>query len=71
MRKSIVVLIPAVLAVASAGCATVETAFAVPPDCQRTTAPSPATSPAPVKAGRVLSADCIKRINDSMSTKAP
>lgn len=71
MRKSVVFLIPAALAMALAGCASVETAFAVPPDCQRTTAPSPATSPGPVRSGRVMSDDCMKRINDSMSTEAP
>lgn len=68
MRKSGSIAIAAALSMALASCAsTTETAFAVPPDCQRSIAAQPGNSPWPVPSRRELSQDCLHRINSSKS----
>ncbi len=72
MRKSGSMAIAAALAMSLAACASpVETAFAVPPDCQRVNAPQPGSSPWPAPSRRVMPQDCMKRIDDSRSDKPP
>ena len=72
MRKSGSIVIAAALSMALASCAsTTETAFAVPPDCQRSTTAQPGSSPWPVPSERELSQDCLHRINSSRSDAPP
>ncbi len=71
MRPTNTILSAAVLAITLGGCATTETAFSVPQDCQQAPMPSPADSPWEVPSGRTMSADCMKRIEDSRSSDAP
>ncbi len=72
MRKSGRIAIAAALAMALASCAsTTETAFAVPPDCQRPDMPPPGGSPWAVAPKYELSQDCLHRIDSSRSEAPP
>jgi hypothetical protein len=51
-----------------AACASTETAFMVPPDCGQANRPTHrGNSPWPVASGRVMSQDCMERIENSRS----
>ncbi len=71
MRTSGDVAFVAVLALALTACASPETAFAVPPDCQNAGTPPPGETPWAVPSGRVMSHDCMQRIENSRGQAKP
>lgn len=72
MRKSKILALPALLTIALTGCASTEPAFAIPLDCQHQKMPSPGETlgrPSNSESGRTMSADCLKRIDNSRTDK--
>jgi hypothetical protein len=58
----------AALGIALSACASTETAFMVPPDCAQAYKPEhPGNAPWPAPSGRVMSRDCMERIENSRS----
>lgn len=74
MRQSLATASAAVLLTALAGCASTDPTFAVPLDCQHQLSSQPARyleRPSGDEAGRRMSPDCLKRIDDSRGAPAP
>lgn len=68
MRKSRAVAVTAPLLLALAACASTEPTYAIPLDCQLQPTPQPGMypeGPSKGQAGRSMSPDCLKRIDNS------